>query len=635
MKRALILSLSLILVVTAGFAVEPKPYDSFSAPNYRYLDTAVADAQNIPAELEKAVSGNVSLLYVSGCENDKDALPAFQAMTAKYPEATFVRVGQYSTARQYILEHYGTSGAPALMMLYKGNVVSNVEYYFDTVNGVSTFMGWDASVRRWIDQMYPAARQINSIPNLFAVSSFNYRDVLRGKRAVMLRVNNYDPNIANAVSAIAAMARKFPAVTFALDMGYSQYNQEFSFKYQDALNGFSIVENVDLVVSNYRKKYNDPGYDLAALTQWIAAKDSYQYAPQQAAANVTPAYLKGLYTARSHAGISVLSPQEYSGANANGAVTASLPEQTLFYTALNGALDSRRNVQTALLLLDEMAFPYKGGVDKAIPAKLLRDNVYLPVLKRALRYEQNSEVQQGLKRLVQTYGGTLAADSTGAGTGGAGGTTSGTTGGPVAVSPKLPFGLNAGVTDASFCNELERAILVEMNLARTNPKEYAKIIEEYRGFIKGNNYQRPGEALFKMKEGVSAVNEAIAALKRQRPLPALTLSRGLSAAARDHAKDLVKTVRTGHDGSDKSTPMMRMNRYGTWKKASGENISYGSRTARDIVVWLIVDDGIKSRVHRKTIFHNLYRVVGVSINEAHPSYGIISVQDFAAEYREK
>lgn len=193
--------------------------------------------------------------------------------------------------------------------------------------------------------------------------------------------------------------------------------------------------------------------------------------------------------------------------------------------------------------------------------------------------------------------------------------------------------LNAGLTDADFADSLETGVVAELNLARTQPAAYADILRAYRSQIRGRYLQR-GDVRIILNEGATAVDEAIRALESARPLPPLSLSRGLSLAAADHAADQGRTGRTGHGGSDGSTMASRIERHGTWLRTIGENIAYGPETARDVVIQLIVDDGVPSRGHRKNIFNPDFLVVGIACGP-HASYGTVCVQDFAWGFEER
>lgn len=194
--------------------------------------------------------------------------------------------------------------------------------------------------------------------------------------------------------------------------------------------------------------------------------------------------------------------------------------------------------------------------------------------------------------------------------------------------------LNTAV-NVSYLTSFEKEIILEINKLRSDPARYAtEFIAPLAKQYKQKLLYYPGDMPLLTQEGVSALNECIRELKRQSPLHPLYPDYKLTKAARDHVKDQSKTGRTGHIGSDRSGMRDRIERYGTWQTRIAENIAYGGNSARQIIIYLLIDDGIRDRGHRENFLNPELKIVGVATGR-HPEYGIMSVMDFAGSIKSK
>ncbi len=193
---------------------------------------------------------------------------------------------------------------------------------------------------------------------------------------------------------------------------------------------------------------------------------------------------------------------------------------------------------------------------------------------------------------------------------------------------------SVGAEQLDYLSPLEKAIVREINAARTNPTGYASFLEEWKRYYDGRLLKIPGERIIMTEEGATAVKEAATSFRSMNPAPRLIASKGMSLGARDHVRDQGASGSLQHKGSDGSQPWDRVNRYGAWERCIAENIAYGGDKARNIVISLIVDDGVPSRGHRKNIFNPDFRVIGVAWGH-HPTYRTICVITFAGGYKEK
>lgn len=90
----------------------------------------------------------------------------------------------------------------------------------------------------------------------------------------------------------------------------------------------------------------------------------------------------------------------------------------------------------------------------------------------------------------------------------------------------------------------------------------------------------------------------------------------------------------GHTGSDGSSMSSRLEKYGEWNGKIGESCDFGNLNGRDIIISLIVDDGVSNRGHRINLFSTDFKKVGVACS-FHSEYKVCCVFDYATEFHLK
>jgi uncharacterized protein YkwD len=206
----------------------------------------------------------------------------------------------------------------------------------------------------------------------------------------------------------------------------------------------------------------------------------------------------------------------------------------------------------------------------------------------------------------------------------------------IALLPATLAAQEASPGTQPLAARLEAGIVREHNLVRQNPRAYAQHLRALLPYFDGRLLRVPGAIPLETIEGARAVREAIAVLEDALPQPPLGSAGGLQRGARDHVRDQGPRGGLDHAGSDGSQADDRVSRYGTWMRTIGENLAFGQfgpDDARDVVMSLLIDDGVPSRGHRGTILNGEFRSVGVACGE-HAGYGTMCAIVYAGGYDE-
>jgi len=144
--------------------------------------------------------------------------------------------------------------------------------------------------------------------------------------------------------------------------------------------------------------------------------------------------------------------------------------------------------------------------------------------------------------------------------------------------------------------------------------------------------KRPGKVTLRTKEGVEAVKSAIDYLQNAQPNQPLKWCKEMAQASQDHATDIGPKGLIQHDSSDgKTTVKERLRKYGNVVACYGENLSFHCEDAKEVLLQLIIDDGVTNRGHRENIFNPEFNVIGSHTCE-HKDFTQMSCIDYAGAF---
>lgn len=189
------------------------------------------------------------------------------------------------------------------------------------------------------------------------------------------------------------------------------------------------------------------------------------------------------------------------------------------------------------------------------------------------------------------------------------------------------------MTKAIDYEELEDEVFKAQNEIRKNPQSFIPKLKDTLKYFRDKILHKPGEDPIQTYEGAQAVEEAIEFLKQQRPVPELKLCKEITSACRDHCKDIGPRGQTTHEGIDGKNISDRIEKYCEWDGACAENLDFGFRRADNIILNLVIDDGVKERYQRANLFHPELKYCGVGAG-LHKDYGICVVIGYTRGVRQ-
>lgn len=153
--------------------------------------------------------------------------------------------------------------------------------------------------------------------------------------------------------------------------------------------------------------------------------------------------------------------------------------------------------------------------------------------------------------------------------------------------------------DVKGLTQVEKDAILYLNLARMYPKVFARFeLEKHPSYWKGSEYCK-------------SLLQKLLTMKPEKPI---RYDQNLHEMAKCWAVESGTKGLTGHDRQDCVAGY------------SAECCSYGMPTGKDIVIQLLIDNGVKSLGHR-VICLGSYTQIGISVH-THTEWGTCAVLDF-------
>ena len=174
--------------------------------------------------------------------------------------------------------------------------------------------------------------------------------------------------------------------------------------------------------------------------------------------------------------------------------------------------------------------------------------------------------------------------------------------------------LNTGAK-VNYLSEEEKKVILFMNMARHDGPLFAQTF--LATYVEENQVENSSYLRSLRKD-----------LNKAKGLASMHPEKDLSSVAQGHARKSGEKGWLGHQDFNKRFEPLMGNPY----NHVGENCSYGYETALDIVISLLIDEGVKDTGHRHNILSVDFNSIGVAIRP-HSSYRTNCVMDFGRRNR--